>query len=310
MKLNIAVALYTFNRIDDVKINLEIIRDIWEKSGLFKKTYIVHSFNGKNNWYPQKYLEDKLIRIPNRGHFWGAADLIESGINFFNETNHSADYIVTLAADTWLLNPDYIHKIIKQMKSENKYVASSTWGNPFETDPIRMGMSTDFFIVNQKWSQKYNLFPLNYDEFYKKYFEVLMFQKKVVYLERIFSLRFFQSVQKYYGKKYADHTLTRKKDELLYRIKEREPVHNYFKDRVYRPQAPFQTKVKRFFNTDFRQYRNMYWPTIELLTHHDPVTKQKHLQNHNYPQMKYTKKFVEAKNLNYFNNPKDLIYNS
>ncbi len=302
MKPNIAVALYTFNRIDDVKINLEIINDIWKKSGLFENIYIVHSFNGKKNWYPKKYLEDKLIRLPNRGHFFGAADLIESGINYLNETDHPADYIVTLAADTWLLDPNFIHKIISQMISENKYVAASTWGNPFENDPMRMGISTDFFIVNNNWVKKYNLFPLKYDEFYKKYFEVLMFQKKVVYLERVFSLRLFQSAQKYFGKKYADHVLKRKKDELLYRIKEREPVHNYYKDRIYRPKAPLAVKIKRFFDIDFRQYRNMYWPSIQLLTHHNPITKQKHLQNHNYPQMKYTQKFIEAKNLDYFNN--------
>jgi hypothetical protein len=188
------------------------------------------------------------------------------------------------------------------MKSKNKFVAASAWGSPFDNDPMKIGMSTDFFITDLKWAKKYDLFPLKYDQFYQKYFEVLMFQKKVVYLERVFSLRFFQSVQKYFGKKFADHTLTRKKDDLLYRISEREPVHNFYKDRVYRPKAPLSTRIKKFLDIDFRGYRNMYWPSIEMLTHHDPKTKQKHLRNHQYPQTKYTKKFLNSTNLEYFNN--------
>lgn len=305
MKLNIGVAIYTYSRTDDTKINFEIIRDIWQKSGLFNKIFIIHSYNGKKNWYPEKYLEDKLLRLPNRGHFFGAADLIESGINFLINSDEQVDYVVTLAADTWLLNPKFIHNIIKKMKAENKYVAAAAWGNPFDNDPMRMGMSTDFFITNKEWAKKYDLFPLKYDEFYKKYFEVLMFQKKIVYLERVFSLRFFQSAQKYFGKKYPDNQLTRKKDGLLYRISEREPVHNFYKDRIYRPNAPFTAKIKRILEIDSKGYRNMYWPSIELLTHHDPVRKQKHLHNHQYPQMKFTKKFVEAKSLDYFNNHKN-----
>lgn len=302
MKKNIAVALYTYDRTDDAKINLEIIRGIWEKSNLFNKLFIIHSYNGMDQWYPKTYLEDKLVRITNRGHFSGAADLIESGLNIVVDNHEDIDYIITLAADTWLLNPKYVSNIVENMDLEKKYVAASCWGNPFENDPMQMGLSTDFFIVNRKWARDYKLFPFRYDEFYKKYFEVLMYEKKVIYLERLFSLRFYESAQRYFGKNVSDHVLKDKKDELLYRIEEREPVHNYYSDLVYRKEAPMFVRLKKLFSIKSPGYRNMYWPLIELLTHHDPVVKQKHLRNHKYPNMEYTKRFVESEDLDYFNN--------
>lgn len=301
MNKNIAVCLYTYDRVDDVRINLEIIKDIWEKSNLFDTITIIHSYNGEENWYPKQYLEDTLIRIANRGHFFGASDLIESGINFIFNNNNSIDYIITLAADTWFLNPAFINNILEKMISENRQVAASCWGNPFDNDPMRMGLSTDFFIINKNWAKEYKLFPLHFDAFYKKYFEILAYEKKVIYLERVFSLHFFKSAQKYFGIKVPDHLLTYKKDELLYRILEREPVHNYYSDRIYRKDASFFEKMKKMFNLKSKGYRNMYWPSIPLLTHHDKYLKQKHLKNHTYPKSEFTLKFINSENLDYFN---------
>jgi hypothetical protein len=303
VKFNIAVAVYTYDRTDDARINFEIIRGIWEKSKLFNKILLIHTYNGKKEWYPNTYLEDKLIRIDNRGHFFGAADLIESGINLVSEKYKDIDYIVTIAADTWLLNVEFLHSVIENMYLNNKYVAASSWGNPFKSneDVTKTGISTDLFIVNRKWALDYKLFPLKFDEFYKRYYEVLAFMRIVIYVEKIFSLRFLESAQKYFGNSISDHELTNKKDELLYRIAEREPVHNYYSDLIYRPNAPYLVKLKRLLNIESYGYRNMYWPSIELLTHHDLITKQKHLRNHNYPDMEYTKKFINANNLDYFN---------
>lgn len=301
MKRNIAVAVYTYDRVDDARINFEIIRNIWEGSEYFKNVTIIHSYNGDLKWYPDQYLENKLIRIKNRGHYPGAADLIESGVNYVLNNKTEIDYVVTLAADTWILDPIFVHNIIEKMAVEGRYVAASCWGNPFENNPMKMGLSTDLFVIDTRWAKDCVLFPLNYDDFYKKYFEVLIFEKKIVFLERVFSLRFFQASQKHFGYMVSDYELAKKKDELLHRITEREPVHNYYPDLIYRKDAPLKVKIKKAFNIDSPGYRNMYWPKIGLLTHHDPIQKQKDLINHSYPNMKYTNKFVKSNNLDYYN---------
>ena len=43
---NIGVLIYTYNRVDDAKINMDIIRNVWEKSKYFENVKIIHSFNG------------------------------------------------------------------------------------------------------------------------------------------------------------------------------------------------------------------------------------------------------------------------
>ena len=62
---NVGILIYTHNRIDDAKINMEIVRNVWQKSGLFPGAKVVHTFNGKKEWYPEKYLEDDLIVLKN-----------------------------------------------------------------------------------------------------------------------------------------------------------------------------------------------------------------------------------------------------
>ena len=112
MKLKIGFLIYTYNRIDDAKINMEIIRDIWTKSKLFSDIRIVHAYNGEKEWHPKKYLEDDLIFMKNPGHFQGAAELIDAGIKKFQEKYKNIDYVIVTAPDTWLIRPEYINKII------------------------------------------------------------------------------------------------------------------------------------------------------------------------------------------------------
>jgi hypothetical protein len=62
---NIGVLIYTYNRTDDAKINMDIIRNVWEKSKYFEKIKIVHAFNGEKSWYAKKYLENDLVVMKN-----------------------------------------------------------------------------------------------------------------------------------------------------------------------------------------------------------------------------------------------------
>ena len=79
-KLKIGVLLYTYNRVNDVRINMEIIRNVWGKIELLKEVVIVHAFNGQREWWLEKYLEDDLVYLSNPGHFEGAAILMSEGI--------------------------------------------------------------------------------------------------------------------------------------------------------------------------------------------------------------------------------------
>lgn len=76
---NLGILIYTYNRIDDAKINMEIIKNVWQADDYFENLEIIHAFNGKKEWYEKKYLEDKLVRIRNTWHFQGASDLIDVG---------------------------------------------------------------------------------------------------------------------------------------------------------------------------------------------------------------------------------------
>ena len=45
---NIGFLINTHNRVDDSRINMDLIRDLWQNSKLFGEIKIVHAFNGKN----------------------------------------------------------------------------------------------------------------------------------------------------------------------------------------------------------------------------------------------------------------------
>src|SRR3972149_8871074 len=125
--MKIAVVISTYNRVDDAKINMEIIRAIWEKSNLFGNIKIIHSYNGKKQWYPEKYLEDSLVVTENKGHFHGAADLLDAGFLEIEKSEWNTDYAIFLAADTWLTKPAFILRLLNEIKEKNLYLATNTW---------------------------------------------------------------------------------------------------------------------------------------------------------------------------------------
>lgn len=73
----LGVVICTNKRIDDAKINMELVRNVWRGTGPVR---IVHSYNGDPAAYPDKYLEDDLVVTSNPGHFQGAGDLIDAGV--------------------------------------------------------------------------------------------------------------------------------------------------------------------------------------------------------------------------------------
>lgn len=273
----LGVLIYTHNRVDDAQINIEIVRKVWQKNIFFKDVEIIHSFNGNYEWYPKKYLEDVLIRSKNTWHFQGAADLIDNGIKKFS---NSVEYVVILAADTWLINPGYVEKIISTMTKGNFLMATCPWGVPDNMKLSNVGMATDFFIVDLNWARKNNLFPIRYSEFHKKYKDIFLYQNcGNVMLEKLMLARFVEAVGR---EQCFDGSAKKSAFEKILILKERVPVH---------------TSIRK----DGTWNRKMYWPKIGLLTHHEVLSKKKILKTAQITVGKNIKKLLDSNNLEYYN---------
>lgn len=280
--MKIGILLYTYNRTDDARINMEIIRKLWSKNELLKDVVIVHSFNGEKEWWPEKYLEDELLYLANPGHFKGAEILLNEGVRCFAEKYADVDYVITLASDTWLIKPEYIEKIILTMQKEEQYLATCPWGTIEKDSMWKIGMALDFNIFNLSWAIKNKLFPIRYSEFEQKYSEVFMYQDLTVYPERVFALRFKQAIQSSVSIP-SEQMLKEVAEAHIYRMKEREPVHD----------------ERSWFG--IKKGRKMYWKDIGLLTHHDPEPKCEILKKLGLDLGEYSHRLITSSDLSYYN---------
>ncbi len=253
MKPSIGVLIYTHDRVRDAKINMEIVRSLWRRSGLFSEITIVHGYNGRKSWYPKPHLEDDLIRRPNPGHYQGAAELIDAGIARFFSKHPKVEYIVVVAADTWLVKPSYVARVIEGMRRQRKPFATCPWGLPKRNEWRDVGCAVDFFIVEAAWAKRYRFFPINYRQFANRYAEFIEYAKGAnVSLEKLLRARFAQAVRRQHNINLGFRQLVEGK---IYRLKDREPVH---------------PAIDR---NDF-WLRTMYRPTMGLLTHHSLKEKK------------------------------------
>lgn len=161
--LKIAVLLVTHNRIVDAKIAMEIIKNIWPIETVLKSTDIYHAYNGDMDKYPKKYLEKKLIRRVNMGHFEGAGDLIDNGIKAIFESKIMYDFIMVMSGDVWLIKPKKIAKLIQQMVKNDYLLAGTLWPSFYFVPKY---LATEFFIIQPKLAKK--IFPLNVGIFFMR----------------------------------------------------------------------------------------------------------------------------------------------
>ena len=273
----IGVLIYTHNRVDDAKINIEIIRNFWQKISFFNNVKIVHSFNGKKEWYSNKYLEDDLVLSKNTWHFRGASDLIDVGVKKFEK---NMDYVIVLASDTWLIDPTYVKNLLENMEKHELYLATCAWGLVGRNDVKDVGMATDFFIIDVKWAKKYKMFPLNYGKFHRKYKDLFLYKNcGNVMLEKLMLSHFVEAIAR--EQKFGGSARKRAFEKILM-MKEREPVHS---------------KIRK----DGTWVRKMYWPKMGLLTHHEPALKKKILKERKISKGQNIKRLLDSRNLDYFN---------
>ena len=211
--------IYNHEHILDCQVQQELSKHLYPKT--LGEVFLVHAYNGTKKLY-HPYLEDKFIFLKNRGHFQGAADLINAGLEYF--TAHKIPglrYVLVTASDTWLIKPEVIKKIITRMAKEKRVLAASSWGRGKPNErPI--GFSTDFFIIDIEWNRTHKLFPLNYELFIKKTEDLFALLYALPGLEMAVQFYF----QKIFTRLYSDNDTWRQRNQALLRLTEREPVHN------------------------------------------------------------------------------------
>lgn len=276
---NIGVLIYTYNRTDDAKINMEIIRNVWEKSNHFNNVKIVHSFNGEKKWYPKKYLENDLVTLKNSWHFQGASDLIDAGIKTFQQKYKNIDYVIVLASDTWLIKPDYVESLLNRMKNDELYLATCSWGLPDRDNIAEVGIAVDFFVIDLKWAKKHKMFPIAYGKFQRKYKDLFAYQKAGnVMLEKLFLARYLEAISR---SEKIDGIARKTAIGKIITMEDREPVHSHI-------------------DKEGNWIRNMYWPKMGLLAHHKPEPKKRILKKERIDNGDNIKMLLENKDLSYY----------
>lgn len=141
MKNKIAILIRVYDRVEDLKYNLEIIRKTWT---LFNYHIIVVS-----NGYPsgfiidndcKQYIDDLIILEHNSGHKRGNSQLLLEGIKHIPA---NCKYTIILEADTWIYTDKVIARYIKLMNSKSDIIwCSADW---YDKD---YALATDIAIIS------------------------------------------------------------------------------------------------------------------------------------------------------------------
>ncbi|NDW18070.1 hypothetical protein D0T53_03950 [Dysgonomonas sp. 216] len=143
----IAILIRVYNRIEDLKYNLQIIVNTWRR---FDYHIIVVS-NGYNDGYviddeSAKLIDDLVVIENNAGHRKGNSQLLLEGIKHIPS---DCEYTIILEADTWMYKDLLIRDYIDDMKSDKNIMwASADWYDK------QYGMATDFAIIRTQYIQE------------------------------------------------------------------------------------------------------------------------------------------------------------
>ena len=175
--IKIASIIITYNRIDEAKAQMDIIRELWQP--MFGAVDIYHEFNGKKNWYPKKYREDTLHHHKQMAHFIGANHLLNQGFKHILESGKKFDYIIAASADTWFYDPKKLKEVILAMHRKKCQLATSLW--------FGVILSTEFFIITAPLAKK--VFPLHFTKIINKYKPLKWTYSKISIFESVFTIQ-------------------------------------------------------------------------------------------------------------------------
>lgn len=202
----IAVLITTYDRVDDARANMEVIRSGWSRPGGFPDVVIVHAYNGSPDWYPRPEHEDMLITVPSaRSHFTGAAELIDRGLAAVNREFPTVRYVICLSADCWIYDPRWLYQTVDGMQTAQHRLAAASWEISESVHGLRRqghpgllpgaGLSTDFFVLDLPWAAQFGMIPLSFEEFLRNYGSLLNYFQEIPLLERYFEGRFLAAVR-------------------------------------------------------------------------------------------------------------------
>ncbi len=176
-QIKLASIIITHNRVEEVKAQMDIIRELWQP--LFESIDIYHEFNGKKAWYPKKYQEDNLYRHKPMAHFFGASHMINQGMRHVLNSGKKYDFIIVTSADVWFYDPKKLKEVILKCRRQRFQLATSLWAG--------IGLSTEFFILSPELAKK--VFPLRFSHIIKKYGLLKWTYTKIAIFESIFTLK-------------------------------------------------------------------------------------------------------------------------
>lgn len=156
--MKITVLIRVYDRLEDLKQNLQIIRNTWTQNDY----YIIVVSNGKSNGFhidADCYsLIDKLVILEeNAGHRKGNSQLLLEGIKYIPD--YTA-FTLILEADTWVYQDTLITKYTNLLAAHKKKVwASADWYDKY------YALATDFAIIKTDFVKQhpelfdFDLFP-------------------------------------------------------------------------------------------------------------------------------------------------------
>jgi len=263
--MKLGVCIYTYDKIKEACIQMEIIRELWWK--YFSEIKIVHTYNWRKKDHEKKYLEDEIIYMENPWHYKWAADMIDKWVERL--LKYDLDYIIVNACDTRRIKPEIIEKIIKWMKDSWKVIwtcpRSFKWEN--QNNWRWVWLATDTFILDVKREREYKIFPLRWNEFHDKYIDFIRYLwRNNVSVEGLLASRFISACSRI--KMYSNSELWPIADNLIYFLNERIPT--------------LISTTERNFDT----------PELWLFTNHNLWIKKEILKTNNLILWKYTKEFI------------------
>lgn len=176
-KIKLASIIITYNRIDEVKAQMDIIRELWQP--MFETVDIYHEFNGKKSWYPKKYREDFLHRHKAMSHFSGANHMLNQGIKHVLNSGKKYNFIVVTSADAWFFDPKRFKKVILTCLLKRFQLATSLWGG--------ITLATEFFILTPNLARK--VFPLDNIKVTDRHRFFRWAYTKIAFFESVFTIQ-------------------------------------------------------------------------------------------------------------------------
>ncbi len=161
MKKKVAILIRVYDRVEDLKYNLQIIKKTWSR---FDYHIIVVS-NGYPNGYKidaQSVAQvDSFVALEhNAGHRKGNSQLLLEGVKSIPA---DCDYTIILEADTWMYTDKVIEEYIEFMEEAPNVVwASADW---YDKD---YALATDIAVIKSDFIRKnpklfdFDLYPESY----------------------------------------------------------------------------------------------------------------------------------------------------